>query len=106
MLPSAGEDDVPVATLEDLYAERASRRDDQPSLARLKGDLRMVTAVERAVAFFQDLPQQTVVAELVDGDVVVRPRHWEDALAACSETEHVPRRRELLEAVADLLDAP
>ena len=106
VLPSAGEDDVPVAALEDLYAERATRRDAQPELAWLKGDGRMVTAVERAVAFFQDLPQEAVVAELADGDVVVHPRHWEVALATCGETQHVPRRRELLEAVADVLDTP
>jgi hypothetical protein len=106
VLPSAGEEDVPVASLEELYAERATRRDSQPSLARLKGDLRMVTAVERAVAFFQDLPQEPVVAELADGDVFVHPRHWVQALQSCGETQHVPRRRELLEALADLLDAP
>ncbi len=106
VLPSAGEDEVPVVTLEDLYAEAATRRESQPVLAWLKGDPRMVTAVERAVAFFQDLPQEAVVAELADGDVVVRPRHWVDALETCGETQHVPRRKELLEALADLLGAP
>ena len=106
VLPSAGEDDVPVVALEDLYVERATRHDSQPSLGRLKGDPRMVTAIDRAVAFFQDLPQEPVVAELPDGDVVVRPRHWVDALQTCGENQHIPRRRELLEALADLLDVP
>lgn len=106
VLPSLGEEDVPVASLEELYAERATRRDAQPELSRLKGDLRMVAAVERAVAFFEDLPQETVVAELPDRDVVVRPSHWRDALETCEETQHVPRRTELLAALGELLSAP
>jgi hypothetical protein len=98
VLPSTGEDDVPVASLADLYAERATRRDSPPGVARLKGDARLVTAVGRAVAFFQDLPQETVVADLADGEVVVRPPHWREALETCEETQHVPRRAELLES--------
>ncbi len=66
----------------------------------------MVAAVERAVAFFEDLPQETVVAELPDRDVVVRPSHWREALETCEETQHVPRRTELLAALGELLSAP
>jgi hypothetical protein len=106
VLPSLGEDDVPVASLDELYAERATRADPQPALSRLKGDRRMVTAVERAVAFFQDLPGAPVVAELARGEVVVRPEHWREALASCGEAQHVPRRRELLAAVGELLSEP
>lgn len=106
VLPSLGEDDVPVASLEELYAERATRRDPQPQLSRLKGDARMVAAVERAVAFFEDLPQETLVVELPDRDVVVRPTHWQEALDTCAETQHVPRRTELLSSLGELLSAP
>jgi hypothetical protein len=106
VLPGLGEQDVPVASFEELYAERATRRDPQPELSRLKGDVRMVTAVERAVAFFEDLPSEAVVAQLPDGDVVVRPSHWREALETCTETQHVPRRNELLEALGDLRSEP
>lgn len=106
VLPSLGEEDVPAANMEDLYAERATRRDPQPELSRLEGDLRMVAAVERAVAFFQDLPQEIVVAELADRGVVVRPAHWREALATCEQTQHVPRRAELLTSLGELLSAP
>ena len=106
VLPSLGEEDVPVASLEELYADGASRRDGPPEPARLKGDVRMVAAVDRAVAFFQDLPDAAVVAELPDRDVVVRPEHWREALRTCTETSHVPLRDELLEAVGELLSAP
>jgi hypothetical protein len=106
VLPSMGEDDVPVASLEELYAERATRHDSTPELSRLKGDPRMVAAVERAVTFFEDLPTETVVAELPDRDVLVRPSHWLESLETCEESQHVPRRRELLVALGELLDAP
>jgi DNA helicase IV len=106
VLPSLGEEDVPVVSLDELYADRATRRDPQPELSRLKGDRRMVDAVERAVAFFEDLPQETVVVELPDREVVVRPSHWVEALTTCGETQHIPRRTELLVAVGELLAAP
>jgi hypothetical protein len=44
--------------------------------------------------------------ELPERDVVVLPRHWRAALATCTETEHVPLREELLQAVAELLAEP
>lgn len=106
VLPSLGEEDVPVVSLEELYAERATRRDPQPELSRLKGDRRMVDAVERAVAFFQDLPAESLSVELADREVVVRPPHWREAHAACGESQHVPRRAELLEALGDQLSEP
>jgi DNA helicase IV len=106
VLPSLGEEDVPVVNLEELYAERANRRNPQPELSRLKGDRRMVDAVDRAVAFFEDLPQETVVVELPDREVLVRPSHWVEALTTCGETQHIPRRTELLVAVGELLAAP
>ena len=106
VLPSLGEEDVPVASLEELYAERATRRDSTPELSRLKGDARMVTAVERAVAFFEDLPAEPLVVELADREVVVRPSDWREALATCEETQHVPRRTELLSSLGELLSAP
>ena len=37
---------------------------------------------------------------------MVRPSHWREALDSCEETQHVPRRRELLAALGELLDAP
>jgi DNA helicase IV len=106
VLPSMGEDDVPVASLAELYAERATRHDAQPELSRLKGDVRMVAAVGRAVNFFEDLPQDPVLAELPDRDVEVQPSHWREALASCEESQHVPRRTELLESLGELLSTP
>ena len=106
VLPSLGEQDVPVASLEQLYVDTATRRDASPDVACLKGDVRMAGAVDSALRVFQDLPVTAVVAELPDRDVVVRPEHWREALASCTEVQHVPRRRELLEAVGELLAAP
>ena len=106
VLPSRGEDDVPVVSLDELYADRAARHDSQPELRRLKGDRRMLAAVDSAVAFFEDLPQEDVVVELADREVVVRPAHWQQALDSCEQTQHVPRRAELLTALGELLSAP
>lgn len=106
VLPSLGEEDVPVASLEELYVDTASRRHALPDLGRLKGDARMADAIDRAVRAFQGLPDAAVVAELPKGDVVVRPQHWRDALETCTETQHVPLRQELLDAVGELLSAP
>ena len=106
VLPSLGEEDVPVASLDELYVERAARREAPPELGRLKGDIRMADAIDSALRFFQDLPDTTVIAELPDRDVVVRPEHWRAALETCTETEHVPLRTELLEALGELLSEP
>ena len=106
VLPSLGEEDVPVASLEELYADEATRRDARPEVSRVKGDVRMADAIDEAIRFFQDLPDEPVVAELPGGDVVVHPQAWREALATCTETQHVPRRRELLEALGELLSAP
>lgn len=106
VLPSLGEEDVPVASLEELYVETAARRDAPPELSRAKGDVRMADAIDRALRFFQGLPDEAVLADLPDGEVVIRPRHWREALETCTETQHVPRRRELLEAVGELLSEP
>jgi hypothetical protein len=106
VLPSLGEEDVPVASLEELYVDTASRPDAPPRLGRLKGDVRMAGAIDSAVRVFQDLPDAAVVAELPDRDVIVRPRHWREALETCTQTQHVPLRLELLDAVGELLSAP
>ena len=84
----------------------ATRRGEPSELGRLKGDVRMAEAIDRAMRFFQDLPDDVVVAELPDRDVVVRPGHWREALQTCAETQHVPLRLELLDALGELLSAP
>jgi hypothetical protein len=106
VLPSLGEEDVPVAGMAELYADAATRPAAAPEAVRLKGDVRMAEAIDRAVRFFQDLPDTEVIAELPDRDVEVRPEHWREALATCTETQHVPRRSELLEALGERLAEP
>ena len=106
VLPSLGEDDVPVASLTELYADTATRTAAPADVMRLKGDARMANAIDRAITFFQGLPDEDVVAELPDRDVLVQPAHWRVALETCTETQHVPRRAELLEAIGEVLDEP
>jgi hypothetical protein len=106
VLPSLGEDDVPVASLEELYGETATRRDAPADVVRIKGDGRMADAIDRAIGIFQDLPGEAVVADLPDSEVLVSPQHWRAALETCTETQHVPLRNELLEAVGELLGEP
>ena len=106
VLPSLGEEDVPVAGLEELYADRPTRREAPVDVVRRKGDVRMADAIDAAILFFQDLPDAPVVAELPDRDVDVHPEHWRTALRTCTEQQHVPRRRELLDAVGELLGVP
>ena len=60
VLPSLGEDEVQLATVTGLKPGLAAVRTEDPATATVKGDLRMATVLERALADRQRAPRQDV----------------------------------------------
>ncbi|GAB2692542.1 RNA polymerase recycling motor ATPase HelR [Thalassiella azotivora] len=77
VLPNLGEDAVRLCTLRDLVPGGADVPDeDDPHVARLKGDARMVDAVEPAVALYEEPPPRAVVVETAWTRVRLGPDDW------------------------------
>lgn len=69
LLPALGEVDVQQVVVDDLVAGVSVRGQDRPEVARLKGDARFATAIERAVEDGIRMPTQPLV-------VTVGSRRW------------------------------
>ncbi|ANC30372.1 RNA polymerase recycling motor ATPase HelR [Isoptericola dokdonensis] len=105
VLPSLGEDGVRLGTPTDLVPEGATARPEpDPRVAALKGDARMVDALDPAVALHENPPTSTLLVETPWADVVVTPRDWAEAFAAPDPgTPHDDARDEIWSALLDLL---
>jgi DNA helicase IV len=67
VLPSLGETDVVLLTPGQLYPGIDARHQDEPLVARIKGDLRMTQVIARAVRNRIRVPNEDLVIELEDG---------------------------------------
>jgi hypothetical protein len=105
VLPSLGEDGVRLATLADLVPEGAGAREEpDPRVAALKGDARLVDAIDPAVALHENPPTTALLVETPWTDVVVTPQDWAEAFAAPDPgTPHDDARDEIWTALLDLL---
>jgi hypothetical protein len=105
VLPSLGEDGVRLCTPSDLVPEGASARPEPDArVAALKGDGRMVDALDPAVALHENPPETTLLVETPWADVVVTPQDWTEAFAAPDPgTPHDDARAEIWSALLDLL---
>jgi DNA helicase IV len=80
VLPSLGETDVVLTSIADLFPGVQAAPDDDPRAAVIKGDLRMVEVVRRAVRNEQQLPRGDLrvsidgLTSVVPRDVCVRAR--------------------------------
>ncbi|PFG43055.1 hypothetical protein ATJ88_1737 [Isoptericola jiangsuensis] len=105
VLPSLGEDGVRLCTPADLEPEGAvARPETDPRVAALKGDARLVDALEPAVALHENPPTGTLLVETPWADVVVTPQDWAEAFATPDPgTPHDDAREEIWAALLDLL---
>lgn len=72
VLPSLGEDEVRTCTVRDLVAEGSTAADEpDPRVAALKGDPRMLAAVEPAVRLYEEPPHDRMLVETDWFDVEV-----------------------------------
>lgn len=87
VLPSLGETDVLLLTPGQLFPGVDAREQDEPDVARIKGDLRMARVVAQAVNSRIRIPDRDLTVELEDGSRVrVTARQLRQARAS------VPRR--------------
>lgn len=79
VLPSLGEEGVQTCTLRDLVPEVARAGEVDERVAALKADLRMVEAIEPAVALYEEPPTESYLVETAWGDVRITAAEWAEA---------------------------
>lgn len=105
VLPRLGEEGVQTCTLRDLVAEGADAAPEpDPGVARLKATTAMVTAIEPAVAFYENPPTADLVVETPWSDVRLDAGDWAEAFAAPDPgTPHNEARDEIWESLLGIL---
>ena len=80
VLPSLGEEGVQTCTVRDLVPEApAAVPEADDRVAGLKADLRMVAAVEPAVALYEEPPTESYLVETAWADVRITAAEWAEA---------------------------
>ena len=105
VLPSLGEDGVHTCTLGDLVAEGTDATEESdPKVAQLKSTLDMVDAIDAAVAFYEQPPNQTTIVETEWGDLRLTPNDWIDAFGAADPaTPHNEAREQIWDLLITIL---
>lgn len=112
VLPSLGEEGVRTSTPDALVPESAvARPEPDAEVARLKGSLALVAAIEPAVAFYEEPPTERVEVETAWGEVTVTATDWADVFAAVSSSTvsgampHNEARDQLWSELAEIVGA-
>ncbi|MEU4400882.1 RNA polymerase recycling motor ATPase HelR [Micromonospora orduensis] len=105
VLPSLGEEDVQTCTLRDLVPEGAAAVPEaDPEVARLKSSARLVTAIEEAVRFYEEPPDQPMTVTTGDADIRLDADDWAEAFRAPGPgTPHNEARDEIWEELLTIL---
>ncbi|MEU1330536.1 RNA polymerase recycling motor ATPase HelR [Streptomyces sp. NPDC005865] len=105
VLPSLGEEGVQTCTLRDLVAEGAAAvPETDPRVARLKSSAGMVRAIEKAVAFYEDAPAESMTVTTPWCEVRVSAGDWTEAFRAPGPgTPHNEAREQIWEELATIL---
>jgi len=105
VLPSLGEDGVRTCTVRDLVAEGATAADEADArVAELKGDPRMLAAIEPAVRLYEEPPTSPVLVETDWFDVRVSAEDWAEAFDSAEPgTSHNQARDEVWAALIEIL---
>jgi DNA helicase IV len=83
VLPSLGEEGVQTATLRDLVAEGAAAGiETDPDVARLKSSADLVQAIEKAVTFYENRPDQGMTVTTHWSDIWLSANDWAEAFDA------------------------
>lgn len=105
VLPSLGEEGVQTCTLRDLVPEGANATaEPDAEVARLKSTAAMVSAIDAAVALYEEPPTAPVVVRTPWCDVRLEPEDWTEAFAATDPgTPHNEAQEAILEALVSVL---
>lgn len=105
VLPSLGEEGVQTCTLRDLVPEGAAATEEaDPEVARLKATAAMVTAIEPAVALYEEPPTQGMEVDTPWADLWVSTADWVEAFAAPEPgTPHNEARDQVWDALVEIL---
>ncbi|MEU0400508.1 RNA polymerase recycling motor ATPase HelR [Streptomyces sp. NPDC006197] len=105
VLPSLGEEGVRTCTVRDLVAEGAkATAETDPEAARLKSSRDMVTAIEKAVAFYEEPPTEGMTVSTHWSDIPLTAADWAEAFDAAEPgTPHNEAREQIWEHLASLL---
>jgi hypothetical protein len=105
VLPSLGEEGVQTCTVRDLVPESPTavpERDER--VAALKADLRMVAAIEPAVALYEEPPTEALAVETPWLDVRLTVAEWAEAFDSPDPgTPHNLARDDVWEAILTIL---
>ncbi|WP_107485983.1 RNA polymerase recycling motor ATPase HelR [Streptomyces marincola] len=105
VLPSLGEDGVRTCTLRDLVAEGAGAVvESDPEVAGLKSSAGMVRAIERAVRFYEEPPEEEVTVTTDWADVRLGAEDWAEAFDAVEPgTPHNEGRERVLDELVAIV---
>ncbi len=112
VLPSLGETGALLVTPGELFPGVTARRSDPPAVARVKGDLRMVDVLRKAVADRQRLPRLDLTVDF-EGQRLRLDRRTARSIRAAARRSRRPHNRArevverlVLEALAAQLEEP
>ncbi|AWH93916.1 RNA polymerase recycling motor ATPase HelR [Dietzia lutea] len=75
-----------------------------PEAARLKSDVRMVDAIEAAVRFYEEPPEQSMVVPTEWADLRLTPADWAEAFASVEDgTPHNEAHGQIHQTLVDIL---
>lgn len=105
VLPALGEDGVQTCTLADLVpGGRDAAAEPDARVAALKGSHALADAIERAVAYHENAPDEPMSVSTPWGEVPVVPDDWDEAFAAPDPgTSHNEARAIVWEALLEIL---
>ncbi|MFI0773465.1 RNA polymerase recycling motor ATPase HelR [Streptomyces sp. NPDC021212] len=105
VLPSLGEEGVQICTLRDLVAEGAGAAiEADPEVARLKSSADMVAAIEKAVRFYEEPPDEGMTVTTDWADIWLSADDWAEAFDAPEPgTPHNEAREQIWAELATIL---
>ncbi|WP_194860804.1 RNA polymerase recycling motor ATPase HelR [Dietzia sp. SYD-A1] len=107
VLPALGEHSVQTATLADLVPDIPAPgvgEEPDPEAARLKSGMPMVRAIEAAVRFYEQPPEQPIRVQTEWIDLELTPGDWAEAFASPEDgTPHNEARHEILQTLVEIL---
>lgn len=111
VLPALGEHSVQTATVADLAgAATALPSERDPEVARLKSTTAMVDAIETAVRFYEEPPEESMLVQTEWMDLRLTRADWAEAFASPEDgtphnEAHAQIRETLLEILLDKADS-
>src|SRR6476659_7777042 len=104
VLPSLGEEGVQTCTLRHLVPEGAAATiEADPSVTRLKSTAALVSAIEPAVAFYEEPPTAGMTVETAWSDLWLSADDWTEAFDAAAGTPHNEARDQIQDELVTIL---